>query len=435
MNGKITFVELVDLMSKATSTAPRVCELFLRELFGTVSQALIKGETVKIKGVGTFKIVPVKSRKVANISTGKSSEASAYDKVAFTPDKSLADAVNQPFAQFETVMLDDAVTDDELAKIDRESPAPAAPGDGEAGNKYASQPPHAAERHVDEDPTVQPDAPMVDEQPADDADSDYVIPAAPLPFDLPEMQEPAPAPSLDDLIEDVPMPIMEQEMAAAPQQPSSRKSKKTAKAKKEETDTQEKHIEVNPGPAIATPVGSKPMLVGRPIDGPKMKHAPESEPEEVHVDDHFYRPEPRNAYKPTEEQLARQKSPDRRWLWAVLAVLAVGVIVWLFARGGGKSEPENQEVVAQADTVVEVDDVVTDTITSKVVLTTLAEKYYGSQWFWVYIYEENKDIISDPNNVRPGTAVVIPSAEKYGIDVNDRASVKKAQRLSWELLR
>ena len=77
----------------------------------------------------------------------------------------------------------------------------------------------------------------------------------------------------------------------------------------------------------------------------------------------------------------------------------------------------------------------TDTITSKVVLTTLAEKYYGSQWFWVYIYEENKDIITDPNNVRPGTAVVIPPAEKYGIDVNDRASLKKAQRRSWELLR
>ena len=414
MNGKITFVELVDLMSKATSSAPLVCDLFLRELFGTVSQALINGESVKIKGVGTFKIVPVKSHKAMNVATGKSTEIGAYNKVTFTPDKSLADAVNQPFAQFETVILDDAVPDDDLAEIDKESAAP--------------EPVMAHEAERTEDPAIQPGAAMADA--ADDAD----IPAAPLPDDLPEMLEPAPAPSLDDLIEEVPMPEME---PAAPRETHPDK-KSEAAAPTKETAAEEKHDEKRPQPAMATPVASKPMLVGRPIDGPKVKHAPEPEPIEEHVDDHFYRPEPRNAYKPTAEQLARQKAPDRRWLWAVLAALAVGLIVWLFARGGGSSEAgANEETVVQADTVVEAvdQDVTTDTITSKVVLTTLAEKYYGSQWFWVYIYEENKDIITDPNNVRPGTAVVIPPAEKYGIDVNDRASLKKAQRRSWELLR
>ena len=78
---------------------------------------------------------------------------------------------------------------------------------------------------------------------------------------------------------------------------------------------------------------------------------------------------------------------------------------------------------------------ITDTVTSQIVLSTLADRYYGSPWFWVYIYEENKSIISDPDNVRPGTAVVIPPAEKYGIDASSPASLKKAQRRSWEILK
>jgi hypothetical protein len=65
----------------------------------------------------------------------------------------------------------------------------------------------------------------------------------------------------------------------------------------------------------------------------------------------------------------------------------------------------------------------------------MAAKHYGSQWFWVYIYEENKDKIANPDNVPIGTVVVIPPAEKYGIDAHDQASLKKAQRRSWEILK
>ena len=70
-------------------------------------------------------------------------------------------------------------------------------------------------------------------------------------------------------------------------------------------------------------------------------------------------------------------------------------------------------------------------------LTTLSEKHYGSPWFWVYIYEENvaRGTINDPNNIRPGTRVVIPPASKYGINPNDKASLRKAQLKSMEYLK
>ena len=56
----------------------------------------------------------------------------------------------------------------------------------------------------------------------------------------------------------------------------------------------------------------------------------------------------------------------------------------------------------------------------------MSRKYYGDYRFWVYIYLENSDIISDPNRIKPGTVVVIPPAEKYGIDPTDHESVADA---------
>ena len=164
----------------------------------------------------------------------------------------------------------------------------------------------------------------------------------------------------------------------------------------------------------------------------------ESTPEPDDTEDYFYRPAPRNTYTPTEEQLTKYRSSkNKRWLWLLPALLLVGVLVWLFARGGGKGESVQEgAVIEMADTIADVEEpaVITDTVTTKIVLSTLSDKYYDSPWFWVYIYEENKAIINDPNNVPPGTAVVIPPAEKYGIDASDPASLKKAQRRSWEIL-
>ena len=380
MNNKITFVEIVDLIAESTSTSKRVCELFLRELFSTVSQKLIEGEDVKIKGIGTFKVSRIKPRKSVNVNTGDDIEISGHNKLTFTPDKALAEAVNQPFAQFETIFLDDAVTDEKLAAIDKEFPSlldrePSV----DDGQEKAS-----------ESLLEKPAKPEVPERPV------VVEPESELPqADQPPVNEKKPAP---------------EEKAFEPVEPSH-----------------------------ATPV-SRPMLVGIPIDGPSQP-VPEPEPvEEPDPDEYFYRPAPRNAYTPTQEQLdALPRKRDRRWMGVLLGILIGCVATWLVMKGCSKVETSSpQEVVAQADTVVQADEepaVVTETITDKNVLSTMAAKHYGSQWFWVYIYEENKDKIHNPDNVPLGTVVVIPPAEKYGIDSKDPASIKKAQYRSWELLK
>ena len=370
MNEKITFSEITQLLAKSTSTSKRMCELFLRELIATVSQALIDGEDVKIKGIGTFKVVQIKPRKGVNVNTGTTMEVGGHGKVSFTPDKALAEFINQPFAHFETVVLEDAMTDEKLAAIDKDYPSVL---DGEQESESDSEPAHAPEPELVSGSPAEP-------EPIDEETPPVVEPAPPV-------VEPAPA------------------------------------------------IE----PALGRPV-SRPMLVGIPIDGPTQP-VPEPEPEEqTAADDYFYRPEPRNAYTPTPEQVeaASPRKRDYRWLILVAGILIGFLLSWLLMRGCSKSEAEPQEVAVPADTVVQAEEepvVVTETITNMNVLTTMAEKHYGSQWFWVYIYEENKDKISDPNNVPLGTVVVIPPAEKYDIDVKNPQSLKKAKMQSWKLFK
>lgn len=66
-------------------------------------------------------------------------------------------------------------------------------------------------------------------------------------------------------------------------------------------------------------------------------------------------------------------------------------------------------------------------------LRLLSEKYYGNRTFWVYIYEENKNVITNPNGLYVGMKLVIPSKAKYGIDANNTESLRKAKQLENEL--
>lgn len=409
MNNKVTFNEIVESIAEATSTSKRVCELFVRELFSTISQALIDGESVKIKGIGTFKITKVKSRKSVSVSTGETINIGEHSKLSFTPDKALAEAVNQPFAQFETVFLDDAVTDEKLADIDRQYPSLF-----EQETQQEVEP--AAE------PEQETESGLADAKEPEPEQQNEPEPEAEL---EPEPEKPHRAPAMA-----VPIPDPESE-----------------------TEQQEKPAPAEPSETVEANPVSRPMLVGIPIDGPSQP-VPEPEPEEeTGKDDYFYRPAPRNAYTPTPEQLESmprkrgglQWQGDKQWLLLVIGIVIGCLLSWLLMKACNKvetSSPVEKTVVATdsvpyADTVVveqENPDVITETVTTQVVLSTLAAKHYGSQWFWVYIYEENKDIIDNPDNVPPGTKVVIPPAEKYGINAKDPKSVKKAQRRSWEIL-
>ncbi len=398
MNNKITFVEIAEQIAESTSTSKRVCELFLRELVATITQALIDGEDVKIKGVGTFKVTRTKTRKSVSISTGDAIEIDGHNKLSFTPDKSLAEAVNQPFAQFETVFLDDAMTDEKLAEIDKEYPSLF----DERGLDVTAQP-----VNVEASDGTEATGATETTGATDGTESTDITGST----DVTESTGATETTGATDVTG-----------------PTELESK---------DDTVVSTVVSEPSDPVRVEPVSRPMLVGIPIDGPTQPK-PEPEPvEETNEDEYFYRPAPRNAYTPTPEQLAaHSRKLDKRWIGLVVGILIGCLLMWFVMRGCEKTGSEPQTVVP-ADTVAQVEEepVVTETITDQNVLSTMAARHYGSQWFWVYIYEENKDKIKNPDNVPLGTVVVIPPADKYGIDAKDPKSLKKAQLRSWEILK
>ena len=79
--------------------------------------AFTRKKAVKVKGLGTFKVIDVRERESVNVNTGERVVIESHGKITFTPDPVMRDLVNKPFAQFETVVLNDGVDLEEMGRI------------------------------------------------------------------------------------------------------------------------------------------------------------------------------------------------------------------------------------------------------------------------------------------------------------------------------
>ena len=122
MNDKITIQELVEFISGNQSTSKKEIEAFAKEFFKLIEDALQTERYVKIKGFGTFKLIEVDSRESINVNTGERFEIQGHNKITFTPDATLKEVVNKPFAHFESVVLNDGVFFEEEPIVDEETP-------------------------------------------------------------------------------------------------------------------------------------------------------------------------------------------------------------------------------------------------------------------------------------------------------------------------
>ena len=107
MNERLTIQNLVDLLVSRHGVPQKDADVFVREFFLLIEQALENDQYVKIKGLGTFKLIGVNSRESVNINTGERIKIEGHTKISFTPDPSLRDIINRPFSHFETVVLNE----------------------------------------------------------------------------------------------------------------------------------------------------------------------------------------------------------------------------------------------------------------------------------------------------------------------------------------
>ncbi|MDE6577307.1 MAG: HU family DNA-binding protein [Muribaculaceae bacterium] len=114
METKITQQELAALLALATGKQKTLCDDFLRTLMRVLTEELEKGENIRIKGFGTFKLIDIEARKSVNVATGGEYEIPEHKRVIFVAGKELAALVNAPFEAFEAVEVADGVSVDSL---------------------------------------------------------------------------------------------------------------------------------------------------------------------------------------------------------------------------------------------------------------------------------------------------------------------------------
>lgn len=113
MNEKLNIQDLVDLLAEKHGMSKKNADSFVKEFFQLIEESLEKDKYVKIRGLGTFKLIDVESRESVNVNTGERFEIQGHTKVSFTPEPALKDIINKPFSHFETVALnDDTVLED-----------------------------------------------------------------------------------------------------------------------------------------------------------------------------------------------------------------------------------------------------------------------------------------------------------------------------------
>ena len=107
MNEKINIQDLSSVLVSQNALAKEEADNFIREFFSLIVSALDRDKYVKIKGLGVFKMIEEDARESMNNKTKERFEIPGYTKVSFTPDASLRDTINKPFAHFETVILNE----------------------------------------------------------------------------------------------------------------------------------------------------------------------------------------------------------------------------------------------------------------------------------------------------------------------------------------
>lgn len=121
MDNKINLSQLADLLAQAGGMSKAASEQFVKNFFDIISQTVLTEGLVKVKGLGTFKLVQMEDRESVNVNSGERFTIEGHQKISFVPDAELKDRINKPFAAFETVEITEEQAD-RLNQMDEGQP-------------------------------------------------------------------------------------------------------------------------------------------------------------------------------------------------------------------------------------------------------------------------------------------------------------------------
>lgn len=345
---------------------------FIQEFTAIIEGTLARGESVSVKGIGTFHAVEVADE--------------LY--IEFAPDATLAETVNAPFSIFEPVELPDNLTDADM---------------------------ETAEMACNEtEPASQPCPPPI--PPRREA-------AAPEPAATSPVSAPAPDPIIETPVQ--PEHAEPEHKTAAPgsdnNEPEQAPHNTLPTKEIEKIIEHERVVEVRDHSSHHTMhivIASLLSLVA----GLAIGYFANNRLNLSHIKNVNIEAEGVNVISKTEAKEGKSATADS--VASVAAGHSASIPADTVSPGQGSTAVEPEAKTMESPRAA----IVTDTVKANRYLTTMARRHYGKKIFWVYIYEENKNIIDDPDHIAPNTVVVIPPAEKYGIKAGDKESEADAMR-------
>lgn len=152
--------DLAAVLAERHLLTGKAAEKFIEDFFSVLNDGLHYEKQVKVKGLGTFKVSSVAPRESIDVNTGKRILIEARDKISFTPEASMRDLVNKPFAQFETVVVNDGVDFEQIdAKFSQDEDGAVAEVLGQTKEQYEKSKKHEERVEETSEPSPSPDAP------------------------------------------------------------------------------------------------------------------------------------------------------------------------------------------------------------------------------------------------------------------------------------
>ena len=492
MNNKLTIQELATLLSVKSGKDVYETERFIREFITVVSEGLFSDKMVKVKGLGTFKIVLVEDRESIHVNTGERILIPAHCKCSFLPDNELKELVNRPFSIFETTEIGDAASfqdmemaddsDEDDVDSDLESDA------NEDGEDLSLPKSSVTESRING---------LLDKEITEELAD---------PEDLPEIHSPEEALTVDKQpngqIDTVDSPVSDD----SPEEVSKPYNEETIEMenpKEEDTievedsihmdETLSEEIDESPEADLASEVvdtipDSQANELMPELESSSQVDSPDKEKEQTENREEIIRAklaslsakDPVAFVAPEAKPKKRRKhghTATKTFFYIIVGGLLVTASVALFfyfqsleVRNAvpimiesvsaiptetpaptdsvfdeSDSIPSNEkdsvpEVVSEPQGTMQTEQVKTKYMDTVVIqtgdrLTLISLKYYGHKIFWVYLYLANKESIPNPNSVAIGTQIHIPVPETYNIDANDEQSIRKAAALQTEILK
>jgi nucleoid DNA-binding protein len=517
MNEKINLQELIILLAQKANITKKEAEAFFKECFDTMNEALLTDHLIKVKGLGSFKLTQVNDRESIDVVTGERVLIPAHYKVNFTADNSLAQAINEPFALFAPVELNEDNTIVDSGEIilftDEEEDAQEVQEENELignfgeNNKAAFEPVLEDEENTEEminfiseeENNTDPEENINPEETETEEDGDFIIV-----WEDNENEEDINLIEEDNNTGPAKIEIDDEiEINGEIEEVTDNFIIEWENKENENINFKDEKFIDNNKEIFSTQIGKSDENSRQTFNltnrSPNIEHPPANAPIQPSSI-----PNPRTRSLPTDEMPRfynprKRRSSSFRWLVIPSYFFITLAVIFFFYRlyknmgdvdviappiiSSPIVDNPDDELIANPQTQKEasapnigndslgnilrdkygvtglsdnnttpnekpVDNTPASTTqttapkpdTSKQVssagkeitvrngqtLIRLAINEYGDKCFWIYIYEENKQIITNPNNVPVGTTLTIPIPEKYGIDKNDAESIRKA---------